>query len=43
MSEAADLVGDRHLNVTLDWRRSALDEARSAAAAAVRQAPLHRR
>jgi hypothetical protein len=43
MSEAADLVGDRHLNETLDRLQSALDDARSAAAAAVRKAPLHRR
>ena len=42
MSDAADLVGDRHLNETLDRLQSALDDARSAAAAAVRKAPIHR-
>jgi hypothetical protein len=42
MSDAADLVGDRHLNETLDRLQSALDDARSAAAAAMRKAPIHR-
>jgi LPXTG-motif cell wall-anchored protein len=41
-SHAADLVGDRHLNETLDRLQSALDDARSAATAAVRKAPIHR-
>ncbi|HWF22896.1 MAG TPA: hypothetical protein VG226_12155 [Acidimicrobiales bacterium] len=42
MSDAADLVGDRHLNETLDRLQSALDDARSAATTAVRKAPIHR-
>ncbi len=41
-SHAADLVGDRHLNETLDRLQSALDEARAAATAAMRKAPIHR-
>ncbi|HEY6624230.1 MAG TPA: hypothetical protein VIX85_10385 [Acidimicrobiales bacterium] len=43
VSEAADLVGDRHLDETLDRLQSALDEARSAAAAVARKTPLARR
>jgi hypothetical protein len=43
MSDAAELVGDRHLDETLDRLQSALDEARSAATTALRKAPLHRR
>jgi hypothetical protein len=42
VSDATDLVSDRNLNETLDRLQSALDEARSAAATAVRKAPLHR-
>ncbi len=38
VSEAAGLVGDRHLDETLDRLQSALDEARSAAAAALHKA-----
>lgn len=41
-SHAAELVGDGHLNETLDRLQAALDDARSAAAAAVRKAPIHR-
>jgi hypothetical protein len=42
MSDAAELVADRNLNETLDRLQSALDDARSAAAAAVRKGPIHR-
>jgi hypothetical protein len=42
VSEAADLVGDGNLNETLDRLQSALDDARSAAAVAVRKAPVRR-
>jgi hypothetical protein len=42
IGDAADLVADRNLNETLDRLQSALDDARSAAAAAVRKAPIHR-
>lgn len=42
VSDAADLVSDRNLNDTLDRLQSALDDARSTAATAVRKAPLHR-
>jgi hypothetical protein len=34
MSDATDLVGDRHVDETLDRLRSALDDARSAATTA---------